>query len=133
MISTPNKKIMFLGKLFSGKIHDFTMFKDTLKQYDFSALETMVDLGFLGIKKVLSTSKIIIPNKGSKNHQLTQQQKDENVIISRLRVPVENAIGGVKRYFILSIKNRMKLEYKFDDAMEICTNLWNFKKSFINN
>jgi hypothetical protein len=121
---------LFISPFSTGKTHDFTLFKNLFKSIDFKGLNLWVDLGFLGIKKFSKAPKIQIPHKASKNHPLSIEQKAENCILSSIRVVIENTIAMLKRYFILRIQNRMKLKNKLDDAVEICANLWNFKRKF---
>jgi hypothetical protein len=106
------------------------MYKSVFTGYDFRALGVRVDLGFLGIKKVIKNGIVSIPHKASKCHPLTQAQKDANRVGSGQRIAVENTIGGIKRYGIVSSTNRMRTDSKFDAAMETCSNLWNYKKNF---
>lgn len=104
------------------------MFKSQFIPFSFTKLKVWVDLGFLGIKKIISASSIEIPHKASKHHPLSQKQKAENCILSTTRVIIENVIAMLKRYFILRIENRMRLKHKLDEAVEICASLWNFKR-----
>lgn len=103
------------------------MFKSLFEGIDFHAVHVHVDLGFLGIKKFLNSTEISIPHKASKLHPLTKEQEEENCNLSRKRVVVENSIAGIKRHFILRIKNRMHIKEKLDHAVELCTMLWNLK------
>ncbi|MGB0839493.1 MAG: transposase family protein, partial [Chitinophagales bacterium] len=72
-----------------------------------------------------------IPNKKprkSKNNPepiLTEKQKEENTTMSKVRIFVENAISGIKRYFILVHKFRNKKKNFDDDVIAIATGLWN--------
>ena len=54
------------------------------------------DTGFQGFK--LSGVTIIQPKKRPKGGQLTAQEKATNRNISSIRIRVEHAIGGVKRF-----------------------------------
>lgn len=120
--------------MYDGKIHDFSIFKELFTNIDFSALKVYVDLGFLGIKKIINPQELHIPIKASKNHPLTETQKEFNCNISRIRVVVENAIAKMKAFFVLRIENRMRISQKLDDAVHICSYLANFKhKSMIIN
>ena len=88
-------------------------------------------MGFLGIKKAVIHEQIFIPHKASKNNPLTDIKKLENKEQAALRVIVENALAGLKRFFILRNKNRMHNKKKLDDAVEICNGLQLMKiKSF---
>ena len=108
-------------------MHDFTIFKDIFANLNFSAFQTYVDLGFLGIKKNVTGDTIFLPHKASKNKPLTAEQKNENTAQARIRIVVENAIAKIKSFFIFRIENRMKRKEKLDDAFEICASLVNFK------
>lgn len=96
----------------------------------FSTFENWVDLGYLGIEKDYK-GKIKIPHKKprkSKNNpvpKLTDEQKRENQEMSKTRIFVENAIGGIKRYFILVHKFRNKRKNFEDDVIAISAGLWN--------
>jgi hypothetical protein len=50
--------------------------------------------------------------------------------LSRVRIFIEHAIGGMKRYNILvhAFRNR-KANFE-DDAVGICAGLWNFALSY---
>jgi len=53
-----------------------------------------------------------------------------NVSLSQIRIFIEHAIGGMKRYNILVhvFRNR-KADFE-DDAVGICAGLWNFALSY---
>lgn len=101
------------------------MFKDSLGHLNFSKLRVWVDLGFLGIKKQIKSLALLIPHKSTKNHPLSVDQKKENQFISSQRVVVEHSISGLKRQFMLRIKNRMRIKDKLDDFVDLSSNLWN--------
>lgn len=105
------------------------MFKEEFKDKNFSALKQVcVDSGFQGIKDYVEhNNNIKIPKKNSKKHPLTDEEKETNRIISINRIGVENAIGGIKRYFILRTESRSHTNDTKDEEMYLCTALWNFK------
>ena len=112
-------------------MHDFTIFKQIFSGFDFSKMKVYVDLGFLGIKKIIKYNELYIPHKNTKLRPLTDSQKEENRQQASTRVKVENAIAKVKTYFILRIKNRMKKIQTLHDAFNICTLLANFKSNHL--
>lgn len=116
-----------MSTCYPGHVHDFTLFKDIFANLDFSAFQTYVDLGFLGIKKHVTGGRIFLPHKATKNKPLTEQQKAENTAQASIRIVVENAIAKIKSFFIIRVENRMKLKQKLDDAFELCASLANFK------
>jgi len=93
---------------------------------------THVDLGYKGFKKDYEGEVKIPhkkPRKSDKNplSKLTSEQKDENTQKSQVRIFVENAIGGMKRYYILVNKFRNKKFYFEDDVIAIAAGLWNLR------
>lgn len=68
------------------------------------------------------------PRKSKKNPvtQLSDEQKAENRALSQIRIFVENAIGGAKRYHILVHRFRNHKPDFDDEVIGICAGLWNF-------
>jgi len=138
VISTLDKVILFVGHTFTGHNHDYTMLKTELPpdQDWFSELQVLVDLGYLGIQKDYTGDQIRVPTrkprKSKKNldPQLTPEQKAANRAISQVRIFVENAIGGIKRYNILVHRFRNHEDGFEDTVIGICAGLWNFTLSY---
>lgn len=119
------REVLILTKTVSGKNHDYGLFK----QGDInipSDVKVWLDLGFLGIGKDFPNMNYEMPHKKPKGGQLTDEQKAENREISRVRVKVEHAICGIKRYNSVSYKFRNKNLRKADEFMLLATGLWNF-------
>ena len=87
----------------------------------------MMDLGFIGFKKDYNAKKSFIPHRSSKNLPLTTLQKEENKAIAKDRIRVEHAIGGMKRFRILSDRLRVHSIELYEDLLEVCTGLCNFQ------
>ena len=72
------------------------------------------------------------PRKSKKNPhpQLSDAQKAANTALSQIRIFIEHAIGGMKRYNILVhvFRNR-KVDFE-DDAIGVCAGLWNRALSY---
>lgn len=117
----------FLSGLFAGHLHDFTIFKQLFAEFDFSGFRIHVDLGFIGIQQAVHTDAVNIPHKKPRGLPLTNQQKEENIALSQLRVVIENTFAKMKSFFVLRIENRMKNKQRLDEAMELCAGLANFK------
>lgn len=103
--------VLYIGNTFSGKNHDYGMFKKEFKVKDiFSSFEIMVDSGYQGVERDYIAKHIYIPHKkprkskNNPNPELTKEQKDYNREIAKKRVSVEHAISGIKRYNCLSNK-----------------------------
>ena len=71
------------------------------------------------------------PRKSHKNPapHLSDEQKAANTALSRVRIFVEQAIGGMKRYAILVYKFRNHKKDFEDDVIGICAGLWNLALS----
>lgn len=132
-MSMPDKWIVFLGRTFSGHNHDYSMLKQELPpELDwFRDLEVWVDLGYQGIQSDYVGDLIEIPHKKppksktNPNPQLTAAQQAENRAVSQVRIFVEHAIGGMKRFNILVQRFRNRKEHFEDDSVGICAGLWN--------
>ena len=83
----------------------------------FGAIMPVTGFGFL--------TKNLGKVKKNPNPQLTEKQKEENRDLSRLRIFVENAIGGMKKFNILNFVFRNKKENFGDNVIVLCAGLWN--------
>jgi len=136
VISTPNKIVLFLGQTFQGYNHDFNMLKKEFStdiQWFESVKEVLVDLGYLGIRKEYGASNVKIPNKKTRKSKvnptpkLTEEEKSYNKALSKVRIFVENAIGGIKKLNILTHIFRNRRNNFVDDVIAISAGLWNLK------
>lgn len=99
----------------------------------FEAFVLWLDLGYLGTQKTDVAQEINMPHKKprkSKNTPspaLTDEQKAENREISRIRVVVEHAISGLKRFNIMTHRFRNRLKDFVDTAALLAAGLWNWK------
>lgn len=102
----------------------------------FECLKVLADLGYQGIVKEYVGHEIQLPHKKprkSKQHPaptLTDQQKANNLALSKIRVLVENAICGLKRYNILIHRFRNHKESFEDCVIGIAAALWNFNLTY---
>src|SRR5215813_3241180 len=138
VMALPDRFIMFLGRTCSGHNHDYIMLQHELPPAMdwFADINVRVDLGYLGIKTDYTGDRIDIPTKkprkSKKNPtpQLSDEHKAANTALSQVRIFIEHAIGGMKRYNILVhvFRNR-KADFE-DAAIGICAGLWNFALSY---
>lgn len=134
IITSVSKWILFIGSSFSGHNHDYTMLKKEFppEQPWFETLNALFDLGYQGIQNDYIGNQIKIPYKKprkSKNNpapELSTEQKSVNYALSRIRVLVENAISGIKRFNILVHAFRNRKAGMNDDVMALGAGLWNF-------
>src|SRR6266436_7032700 len=109
IMSLPDKCIVFLGRTLSGHNHDYIMLKQEFPpELDwFTDINVRVDLGYLGIRSDYRGERIDIPTKKPRkskknpNSHLSDDQKAANTALSQVRIFIEHAIGGMKRYNIL--------------------------------
>ena len=133
IISTFHKLILFLGLTFTGHNHDYKMFKSefSTKETWFEHLRVFVDWGYQGICKDYEGENLFIPvkkprkSKNNPNPSLTDEQKQYNKEVSKTRILVENAIGGMKRFKILVHAFRKRKSNFFDDVIVLGAGLWN--------
>jgi hypothetical protein len=133
-MATVTQWIVFVGATFSGHEHDYTMLKTEFPPEHpwFETIHAFVDLGYQGIQDDYAGESLEIPHKkprkSKKNTrpELTIEQKAENQTLSRVRIYVENAISGLKRFNILVHAFRNRKTNMDDDVIAICAGLWNF-------
>ena len=136
-MSSVEKAIVFVGQTFSGHYHDYTMLKAEFSPDLpwFEELHVLLDLGYQGIHTDSKGSNIEIPHKKPRKSkanpapQLTEDQQQENHALSSIRIFVENALAGLKRYNILVHDFRNKKDQFEDDVIALSAGLWNFTLS----
>lgn len=126
-----------MSEPYCGSVHDYTILKSEFDPDDFTGFDQQgiyLDLGFLGIKKDYQGSEIFIPYKRKKRKstkdpiiELTQEQKEYNKSVSKIRIRVEHSIGGLKRYRFLSDKLRCRDARFYSTVMGVAAGLWNFQ------
>ena len=91
----------------NGKKHDFRLFKES-KPLILKNTLVQTDTGYQGIQKIHQNSTT--PIKRKRNEVLTNEQKKFNHKLSSKRIVVENVIGFLKRFRIISdrYRNRRK-------------------------
>jgi DDE superfamily endonuclease/Helix-turn-helix of DDE superfamily endonuclease len=104
IIDAKSKEICFIA-ISNGSTHDFKMLKDSKLQIN-DSITILADLGFLGIKKLHSNSEI--PHKNSKNHRLTEDEKQENKGLAKRRIVIEHVNRMMKIFLILKYPYRNK-------------------------
>jgi hypothetical protein len=137
-MSLPDKCIVFLGRPLSGHHHDSTMLKQALPpEVDwFADLKVRVDRGSLGMKSDYRGEQSDIPTrKPRKSHKTpnppwSEEQRAANTAVSRVRIFIEHAIGGMKCYNILVHTFSNRIENFEDDVIGVCAGLWNLVLSY---
>jgi len=126
IVTTQKKEILIVTKTKCGSQHDMRMLrKSELPQNIPKDISTWVDTGFLGLDKETESS-VFIPAKKSKNKSLTTEQKQDNYLISGLRICNEQAIGGMKRMRCITDISRNKSDKLADELILNAAGIWNF-------
>jgi hypothetical protein len=120
-------KIMLLTPTCEGKKHDKKIADETGLSLP-AGSSLCQDTGFQGF--ALTNVTMIQPKKKPRGKELTPEEKESNRQISRLRIRVEHAIGGVKRYRIVKDQLRVRKDDFPDRVMETCCGLHNFRLNF---
>lgn len=114
-----------MTKTTRGSMHD-------KKQFDKSGLGDVIpknvtlwtDTGYQGLCNNFDLNHMQ-PRKKTKGIPLTPQEKEENRIISSIRVVNEQAIGGIKRMRSTTDIYRNKIANTDDKFMIISAGIWN--------
>ena len=120
-------KIRFLTDTVEGKKNDKRLADESGYRVPKGSV-LVQDAGFQGFQ--LEGVAILQPKKKPRGGELSYADKVRNRLISSIRVRVEHAIGGVKRYRI--VKNKLR-NWKLgfcDLVFETCCGLHNFRLNF---
>ena len=147
LIATPEKRILYMSETYEGTVHDKriadeealdfgTMTSGTTsgttsgfgtfgKEIPEQVRTLLQDLGFQGYAP--EGVSVVQPKKKPRGTSLTPEQKAANRAISRKRVVVEHAIGGVKVWRIVKEQIRSWLHAIRDQVMYLACGLHNFR------
>ena len=127
VISDKEKFIHFLGLTTQGSMHDYELLRLEFdpSQSWFAPFECLVDLGYQGFEKEFECKSLQIPIKKAKNKELTGEQKELNRQKSKLRIKVEHAICGIKRWSALVERYRNRKDNFEDAIIRIAAGIWN--------
>ena len=139
IISTPERRVLYVGPAYCGTVHDYAMVRD---EFDprvadwFMNKKIWIDLGYQGFKDDYSSIELQIPVKRPRRKKrtdakiaFTDEQRTHNKSVSSKRIYVEHAIGGIKRYRFLSDRLRCRDARFYTTVMRVCAGLWNFQLS----
>ena len=107
MVIDKQSRKVICSSFCNGKRHDFRLFKESKVSIS-EEVEAIVDTGYQGLNKL--HNKTSIPKKRRKKQPLSKQERKDNQELSSKRVAIENVIGMLKRFRILSerYRNRRK-------------------------
>ena len=120
-------KVRFLSDTVEGKRNDKRLADESGYQVPPGSVLAQ-DAGFQGFQ--LEGVSILQPKKKPRGGELCYADKVRNRLISGIRVRIEHAIGGVKRYRIVKDKLRNWKPGFRDLVFDICCGLHNFRLNF---
>lgn len=124
LLSDKKKYIGLLTQTKSGRRHDKRLFdKADIVRHIPEEISLITDTGFQGIQSLHTNT--LMPKKGSKKHPLTIEEKQNNRLISSVRILVEHAIAGMKRFKAATDIYRNRKPNTDDRFMLLSAGLWN--------
>lgn len=123
--TTLKGRIVHVSNRSPGSVHDFTVYKDGPTVH--RDTRAFVDSGYQGMDKLHQATEL--PYKKSRHHQLDKEEKEYNAGLSRLRIKVENILGQIKVFRILSDRYRNKRK-GYSLKFNIVAGIVNWKNGF---
>ena len=125
VVADEKKRILILTPTKSGRRHDKRLLdKSGLPKVIPDSVAVFADTGFQGMER--DHPNTLIPKKATKHHPLTEHDKQNNRIISGLRIVAEHAIGGMKRFKAAADIYRNRIPNTDDQFYLLAAGLWNF-------
>jgi len=124
VVCDENSKILVISPTKDGRIHDSKQLRKTpLVENIPKEVAMWMDKAYT---RDIATNgnKVMIPHKKPRKRELSDEQKEENKVIASIRMVVEHAIGGIKRFRCMTDPFRNKCG-KDDQMIVIASALWN--------
>jgi len=123
--TTLRGRLTHVSKSHPGSVHDFNLHKEEPPLHPKS--RTFVDSGYQGLDKRHKETEL--PYKATKTKPLDKEEKEYNKALSRIRVTVENILGDIKTFRILSDRYRNKRR-RYNIKFKIIAGIVNLKNGF---
>lgn len=123
--TTREGRIVHVSKTVPGAVHDFTLHKQ--EQPPPKRVHLYADSGYQGLDKI--HKHVEIPYKKPKNGTLTDEEKEYNHALAKVRVKIENVLAQLKVFRILSDRYRNKRR-RYEDKFLIISGIVNLKNGF---
>ncbi len=123
VVTDEKKRILILTPSKHGKVHDKKLSDKNLVPRGIPKdVSMLADTGFLGVQH--QHPNVLMPKKKPRGGVLTDEDKAMNRLISSVRIGVEHAIGGMKRFRCVSdiYRNKNGLD---DQLVNVAAGLWN--------
>lgn len=124
IVANEKRQVLFLSPTKSGRRHDKRLLDKLGVENIPPGVTAWVDTGFQGLQK--THPNIQMPTKGTKKKPLTQDQRENNQLISHFRVKVEHAICGLKRLRSVTDVYRNHKPNFDDKLMLLSAGIWNY-------
>lgn len=119
------REILVLSPTRNGRRHDKKIAdKDQIYEKIPESIEVYHDTGFLGADKIHINSNI--PKKKTKLNDLTREDKENNKLVSSIRIVVEWSNWGLKRLNSVMHTFRHKLANTDDQFIYLASGIFNF-------
>ena len=127
IVTMGKKRVEYLGYTWEGKKHDKKICD--AEGHEFPEGSTLYkDTGYQGYEPTGVHTRQ--PKKKPRGRELTAQEKEQNSLISSMRIVVEHVICGVKRCRIVKDVFRNTRDKFADLVMEIACGLHNFRTAY---
>ena len=127
IVTLGQRRVEYLGHTWEGKKHDKKICDE--EGHEFPEGSTLYkDTGYQGYEPAGVHTRQ--PKKKPRGRDLTQEEKEQNSLISSMRIVVEHVICGVKRCRIVKDVFRNTREKFADLVMEIACGLHNFRTAY---
>lgn len=123
VVADERKQILVLTPSKHGRVHDKKLAdKNMLARGIPNQVAMLADTGFQGLQHM--HPNVLLPKKRPPRGMLTEDEKAMNRLISSVRMKVEHAIGGMKRFRCVSdiYRNKNGLDDRF---VNVAAGLWN--------
>lgn len=96
---TPEGQIVHLSATASGRAHDMKVLRRSRLMTRLPRpVRVWGDRGYTGLEKVYPDRETIVPAKRPKKGQLSDEQREMNRLISKVRITAENVINRIKKF-----------------------------------
>jgi hypothetical protein len=127
IVTLENRRVEYLGRTWEGKKHDKKICDE--EGHEFPEGSTLYkDTGYQGYEPAGVHTRQ--PKKKPRGRELTLEEKEQNSLISSMRIVVEHVICGVKRCRVVKDVFRNTRDKFADLVMEIACGLHNFRTAY---
>jgi DDE superfamily endonuclease/Helix-turn-helix of DDE superfamily endonuclease len=128
VLSTRKKLILHLCRHVPGRVSDLVLLRATGVMRRISEeVVVRVDKGYEGLQEEYPGVRVEKPKRAKRGHPLSVLEKILNRAMSTLRIPVEHAIGGLKKFRLLAGIYRGEAE-RYDESALVIAGLHNYRQ-----